>query len=136
MLSCCGAMINVRKLSALDIVLHGSKLIIAEFAVAVILPAAIGGLSLARGHAAFGWAFALYMFSLSLNYLPLLLHAIAITRSGDPKSEVEDELRNIRQSGRRYGMQSLLLLVPLLVFVLALIQAVRSQTSSGTQAHG
>jgi hypothetical protein len=36
------AFMNVRKLAALDIVFHGPRLILVEFAIGVLLPLAIG----------------------------------------------------------------------------------------------
>ncbi|MBV9765386.1 MAG: hypothetical protein JOZ48_11125 [Acidobacteriaceae bacterium] len=114
--------INVRKLAALDIVFHGPKLILIEFAIGTLLALAIGILSLARGHSTLLFLFALYMLSLGINYLPLLLHAISIVRSGDAAAEVSHELSNGRQSARKYQAQSLLLLIPVAVLALALSQ--------------
>jgi hypothetical protein len=62
------------------------------------------------------------MLALGKNYLPLLLHAISIARSGDAAAEVSHELSNGRQSARKYQVQSLLLLIPFAVPVLALSQ--------------
>jgi uncharacterized membrane protein len=113
---------NVRKLAALDIVFHGPKLILVEFAIGVLLPLAIGILFLSRGHSRLVFIFGLYMLALGMNYLPLLLHAISIARSGDAAAEVSHELSKGRQSARKYQVQSLLLLIPFAVPVLALIQ--------------
>ena len=38
--------INIRKLAALDIVFHGSRFILAEFIVAVVVPGFVGALAL------------------------------------------------------------------------------------------
>jgi len=55
--------LNPRKLAAIDLVFLGAKVIIAEFA---------GGVLLCLGLGAF--------VSLGINYIPLLIYAIAITR--------------------------------------------------------
>jgi hypothetical protein len=115
--------INVRKLAALDIVFHGRKLILIEFAIGTLLPLAIGILSVSRGHSRLLFLFGLYMLALGINYLPLLLHAISIVHSGAAAAaEVSHELSNGRQSARKYQVQSLLLLIPFAVPLLALIQ--------------
>ena len=62
------------------------------------------------------------MLALGINYLPLLLHAISIVRSGDAAAEVSHELGNGRQPARKYQVQSLLLLIPFVVPALALSQ--------------
>src|SRR5579884_2525950 len=89
--------INVRKLAALDIVLHGAKLILAEFAVAVAFGAIIGPLNLfiffrnpahplpvALSGFFFTWV--------AINYVPMLLYAISIARGKSAEREVTFEL--------------------------------------------
>lgn len=115
-------MISVRKLAALDIVFHGSKVVLGEFAVGVFLPLAISALSLWHSRSWLGFAFGLYMLALGINYLPLLMHAIFLVQRGDAGAEVSHELSDHPQSARKYGMQSLLLLVPLAIPALALAQ--------------
>ena len=64
-----GKLIDIRKLDALDIVLHGPKFIIAEFVVAT--PAIIAvGLWLIFTNA---FLLGLYLLFTGINYIPLLI---------------------------------------------------------------
>jgi hypothetical protein len=124
------AIINVRKLVALDIVFHGPVFIIGEFALAVVGASALGLFSifffLARG--AYPILVGCYLLGMALNYVPLLLYAIAIVRRKSAREEVAFEVEHKGKYVRRYTLQSLLLLlVPLLVFFLALYQEARSR---------
>ena len=112
-------MINPRKLAAIDIVFLGSKLIIAEFADGVLLCVALGTVVLFRGHSFWQLALGLYFISLGINYVPLLVYAVAITRGQSARAEMGDELSDERWAMAKYRRQSILLLVPLLVPILA-----------------
>ena len=120
-------MINVRKLAALDLALHGSKLILAEFSVGVLLPLCLGVFSLLRSHE--GWKSALgwYLILVSINYVPLTIYAIAIMLSGKPQDEVADVLSSGKKLGAKYAAQSLLLLVPLIVPAFAIVQELEAR---------
>jgi hypothetical protein len=111
--------INPRKLAAIDIVFLGSKLIIAEFAGGVLLCFALGTFVLFRGHSFWQIALGLYFISLGINYVPLLVYAVAITRGQSARAEMGDELSDERWAMAKYRRQSILLLVPLLVPILA-----------------
>jgi hypothetical protein len=114
--------INVRKLAALDIAFLGPKLILAEFSLGIFLSAAIGLLTLKRSHS--GWQILLggYLLTLAVNYVPLLLYAIAIVRHRSAQIEVAHEVADRNRSFRRYRRQSLLLLIPFAVPILAFAQ--------------
>jgi hypothetical protein len=114
--------INPRKLAAIDIVFLGSKFIIAEFAFGVLLCVALGTFVLFRGHSFWQLALGLYLISLGINYVPMLVYAVAITRGQSARAEMGDELNDKRRAMAKYRRQSILLLVPLLVPVLALTQ--------------
>jgi hypothetical protein len=113
---------NPRKLAAIDIVFLGSKLIIAEFAGGVLLCVALGAFVLYRGHSFWQLALGLYLISLGINYAPMLAFAVAITREHSARAELADELKDERGATAKYRRQSVLLLVPLLVPILALVQ--------------
>ena len=115
-------MINVRKLAALDIAFLGPKLILAEFSLGVFLSAAIGLLTLKRSHSGWGILVGAYLLSLAVNYVPLLLYAIAIVRQRSAQEEVAHEVADRNRSLRRYRRQSLLLLIPFAVPILAFAQ--------------
>lgn len=126
------AIINIRKLAALDIAFHGPKLILGEFAFGVILPASLGVLSVRAG---FSGAHVNLWYSLlgccllciALNYLPLLLYAISIARRGSAQEEVAFELAQKERYARKYSVQSLLLVLPLVVPILAIYQERQKQ---------
>jgi len=61
--------------------------------------------------------------SIGANYLPLLINAVALIRSGTARQEVAGELEQARQSQRRYGIQQFLLVVPFAVLAIAVAQA-------------
>ena len=125
-----GGIMNVRKLAALDIVFHGPRLIVLEFGAAVLGLVVLGGFTLIHAlapgqHPSMATvAIGAYFLSLALNYLPLLVYAVAIARIGSAESEVANELKQRGQSARKYGIQQLLLLVPLAVLLLAIAQEI------------
>lgn len=108
-------LINVRKLAALDIVFHGTKLIITEFAAGVCLPLGLGILSILRGRALWQSVFGVYMLFLAFNYLPLLIHAVLVAKKGSARKEVEMELANGSDTALKYTRQSALLLLPFVI---------------------
>jgi len=128
--------INPRKLAAIDIVFLGSKLIIAEFAGGVLLCVALGTFVLFRGHSFWQIALGLYFISLGINYVPLLVYAVAITSGQSARAEMGDELRDERRAMARYRRQSILLLVPLLVPILALARERRGAQAGQTEHSG
>ena len=70
-------LINIRKLAALDIVFHGPKLILAEFALGVFFPGALGLVltyaGFAIGHFRVPWVAlsGCYLLVLALNYVQI-----------------------------------------------------------------
>ena len=111
---------NPRKLAAIDIVFLGSKFIITEFAGGVLLSIALGAFILMRGHSMWQLALGVYFISLGINYIPLLVYAVAITRGQSARTEIVDELNDKRRAMVKYRRQSVLLLIPLLVPIFAL----------------
>jgi len=114
--------INVRRLAALDLAVLGPALILSEFALGVVGPAALGTLTLRRSHSAGGTLFGRYLLLLGVNYIPLLCHAVDLWRHGTAEAEIADEPGDRREVFRRYRRQSLFLLIPILVPVVALVQ--------------
>lgn len=119
--------INIRKLAALDIAFHGSRVILVEFLLTAICLFAFGAfLVVGQVHSrAPSWdvvAFGTYLLLLGLNYVPLSIYGAKIARGQSAASEVEYELAHRERYARKYGLQSLLLFVPLVVPVLAIHQ--------------
>ena len=116
------SVINISNLAALDIAFLGPKLILAEYSVGVFLSAAIGLVTLKRSHSAWQMLWEDTSYHWRSTICPLLLYAVASVRRGSAHAEVANELAHRDQSFRRYRLNSLLLLVPLAVPVLAIRQ--------------
>lgn len=114
--------IEIRKLAAIDIFFLGRRIILAEFAAGVFLPAGLGVFTLFRAHSSWQVALGLYLTSLSINYVPLLVYAIAIGNREDARLQLGDELSDKQRAMAKYRRVSLLLLIPLLVAILAAAQ--------------
>ena len=119
--------LQVRKLAAIDLALHGPRFILIEFGLGVAGCALIGALSLwsairlpARG---ISWQFILgvALLWIALNYVPLLLHTIDLAKRGSARQEAAFELGR-PELVRRYGLLQLWILVPLAVVVFAIAQ--------------
>ncbi len=121
-------MINIRKLAAVDMALNGTRFILWEFALGVVLPLILGLLSIRAGlmqSSPVNWesAMGFWLVGIALNYIPLFLYAILIAKAGTVKQEGEPEI----QHAKRYGVQQVVILIPLLVVILALVQEARSR---------
>jgi hypothetical protein len=110
-------MIQIRKLVAVDTAWLGARFIVAEYALGIVLPLALGSLSL-RGP--FGWPtlMGVWLVGIAANYIPMLLYAVSLARAGTAKAEAQPEMANVK----RYSLQQAMLLVPLLVCIVALVQ--------------
>ena len=125
-------MINPRKLAAIDLVFLGYKFVVTEFAAAVVCCPALGAWVLIRSHAYWQIALGLYLMSLGINYVPMLLYAVAIARHGNARAEMGVELDDKRQAMAKYRLQSLSLLVPLLVPAVSFVQERRGSQPNNT----
>jgi hypothetical protein len=122
--------INVRKLAALDIVFHGPKFILIEFALAVFICASVG-LSILHGanHSPLMIILGSFFLGVSLNYLPLLLYSINIVKHKSAQQEVAYELEHKDRYAGKYTLQSIiLLLMPLAMLLLAVYQNVSKRS--------
>jgi hypothetical protein len=111
--------LNVRRLVALDIALHGSKFIIFEFSFGVIFGFVLG-LYLLKSNHLLGW----YIITLGLNYIPLLIYAINITRIGSAKNESKDDLSN-RKRLISFSIRQFVIFVPFSTILLSIFQELR-----------
>lgn len=123
-------MISIRKLAAVDMAWLGARVILAEYALGIVLPLALGALSLRSGlssEARVGWqvVMGVWLVGIAANYIPLFIYAVLIARAGTVKQEGSPELAR----ARRYGLQQVVILVPLLVVVIALVQEGRRRAS-------
>ncbi len=121
--------ISIRKLAALDLVFHGPRFVLIEFGGAVVLTVALAVLSLRSALSGPGrpviWEIVLgvLLASIGANYLPLLVSAVSLIRSGTAREEVAVELEQAGRSQRQYGTQQFLLVVPFGVLLIAAAQA-------------
>jgi hypothetical protein len=109
------AVVNPRRLAAIDIVYLGWKFVITEFAIAVTLCPALGAFVLLRRQSGFQLGLGLYLIALGINYLPMLLYAVAIAKQRSARVELGEELNDKRRAMAKYRRQSIALLIPLLV---------------------
>jgi len=116
-------MIELRKLAALEMAWLGARVIVTEYALGVMLSLVVGIFSLRVGLAQqdlVNWQTILgsWLVTISANYVPLFLYAVAIARAGTVR---EAGLPEFAQAGR-YGIQQAIILVPLFVVFLAFAQ--------------
>ena len=71
----------------------------------------------------------IHLIALGIN-VPLLLHAVGIVRHGNPGAEIAEEADDRSQLFRKYRRQSLWLLVPLVVAIVAVLQVRRTGVNS------
>jgi hypothetical protein len=108
------------KLAAIDIAFLGYRLILAEYAFAVVFSLALGIFILVRGHS--GWQVLLgaYFVCLGINYAPMLVSTISIGSRENAGAEIREELADSRAAMAKLRRVSLGLLVPLLpIWILA-----------------
>jgi hypothetical protein len=120
MMSQASLLFNPRKLAAIDVAFLGARLIIAEYAIGVVLSVALGILTLTRGRSHWQLALGLYLILIGINYVPMLMYGVAIARRGNARAEPGDELFDKRRAMAKYRRQSLFLLLPLAVLITAL----------------
>jgi hypothetical protein len=128
------AFINIRKLAALDMVFHGRVFILAEFSFGVFFSVGLGAFLTSVGFfVAWGtlWQGLLgcYVLCIALNYVPLFIYAIRLAKHGNAREVVAFELEHKAFYARKYTLQSLLLLLPLVVPILALYQERQPKTT-------
>jgi hypothetical protein len=112
-------MANLRKLAAIDIVFLGRKVVVAEYTCGVLLCAALGIFVLIKDGSLWQLALGMYFISLAINYVPMLTYAVSIATVDAARTMMGDELEDKRKAMAKYRRQSVLLLVPFLVAILA-----------------
>ena len=126
-------MLDARKLVAIDLVFLGAKVIIVEFAIGILFSAALGVFVLLRGHGSLVQVvLGLYLISIGINYVPMLIYAIAITKANSARAELGSELDDKGAAMAKYRRQSLWLLVPLSVPVIVITQTRKPHVNDPT----
>jgi hypothetical protein len=93
---------NTRKLAAIDIFFLGYKVVFAEYVVGVLFSLALGVFVLFRAHSLWGAALGAYLICLAINYVPMLLYAIAIANEKNAHAEIDAELSERRKAMSKY----------------------------------
>lgn len=121
-----GLALNVSRLVELDMAFLGRRVILAEFAVAVVGSAALAAFSLsyaARMHSPL-WSWpvllGLELAAVGVNYVPLLLEAWRRHSDARGIAAVKSSLRGNAQEARSYGLRQAWILVPGAVVLFAL----------------
>ena len=113
-----GRLINVRKLVALGICLHGSKFILAEFGVGTPVIIAVGFWLIFTNIFALG----IYLLLTGINYIPLLVYAIIIARSRTAQKEAAYGIEHDNHYNQKYSVQQLTIFIPLTIVILKILQ--------------
>jgi len=118
--------INIRKLVALDMLLHGTRFILAEFAFGILCPIVIFIVFLRAKSLDVVqplWVILLgyWLVGLAVNYIPLFIYAVIIAGNGSVAEEAQPERANVL----KYSLQQFIIFIPLLVAVVALLQESR-----------
>jgi hypothetical protein len=129
-------MINIRKLAAVDMAGLGTRVIVVEYALGILLPLILGVISIRSGlKGPAGWqavsGFWLAVshrravavrgtngVAIACNYIPLFIYAVLIAKAGTVQEEGQPEFVHLR----RYSLQQVIILIPCGVVVLALNQ--------------
>ena len=122
--------INIRKIVALDILLHGRPFILIEFGLGAPLIFGLGFQQVVVGLAGsyVSLVIGFYLLLSGVNYLPLLVYAIIVSKKNSAQNEAESELQN----KSKYNRQQFLLVIPLLVLLIGVKQELdrRKEVSS------
>lgn len=78
------------------------------------------------GVSTLGSLFGAYLVLVGLNYAPLLLYAIAISRRNIAHSKAGEESSR-RDPTRKYSIQQLIILIPFVVLILSVMQEVETR---------
>jgi hypothetical protein len=109
-------LISVRELVVLDMALHGRRLILVEFGIGAPVMIGAGLLIILKGYCPIG----AYLLMLGVNYVPLLIYAVALTRRTGELA-VLNRFEVVR-SVRKYGIQQTLIIVPFAIPMLTILQ--------------
>ena len=118
-------LIDVRRLAAVDLYgRRGTKrrrrLILAEFGLAAIDVPLLGIAILLAASSTPGVLLGSYLIGVGLNYVPLVLHAISLSRAG----KLDAELANVDTGAelRPYTVKQILIGIPVLLLILGTVQ--------------
>ena len=124
------ALLDVRRLAAIDMYgRRGStrrrRLILAEFVLATIDAPLLGLAMLLAASSALPALLGAYLMGVGLNFVPLALHAISLSRA----SRLDAELAgvDVRAELKRYAAKQLLIGIPMLVLLFGAAQVAQAR---------
>lgn len=113
-------MIDPRKLAAMDIATVGPTFIIGNFAGTALVCLSLGTFILWSANSYQKLTVGFYFFSLGINYIFMLFYALGINNRENARAAIGDELNKERRTIAEYLQQSIYLLLPLVVPIVAL----------------
>lgn len=119
-------MIDPRKLAAIHIATLGPTFAIGNLASTALLCLSLGAFLLSSANTYQQFTFGFYFVSLSINYILMLLYALEIKNREGARAEIGDELNRKGSAMAGYRRQSIYLLLPLVVPIVALQRHFRS----------
>ena len=118
--------IDPRKLAAIHIATLGPTFAVGNFAGTALLCLSLGALILWHADSCQLFTFGFYFLSLCLNYLVMLFFTLEINSREGARSEIGDELNERHGAMAEYRRQSIYLLIPVVVPIVALQRRYRS----------
>jgi hypothetical protein len=103
------------------------RIILVEFIVGALGCPALGASLLTAAAGPELWL-DVWLIGIGINYLPLAIHGLTLSRAGALDRELADV--NVRKELRRYGLAQVWILVPFLVAIVALFQVRRRQPAA------
>ena len=114
-----GRLFSVKRLVALDMGLHGPKFILIEFGLGVPVPMILGLSLVLEGI----WPLGVYVFTLGINYIPVLIHAVNLRKSYAEVVNMNDP--EIGKLNRKYSFQQFIIFIPFSIVALDIMQRSR-----------
>ncbi|MBS1747266.1 MAG: hypothetical protein JST21_13935 [Bacteroidetes bacterium] len=112
--------IRIQNLVAIDRAIHGKKIVLLENLGAVLFCFGLGIYIINQAKYVNAIWMALSFWGIGFNYIPLFIYSVS------KKSNLSSDSKLLsKESKKRYTIQSLFLLVPFLVFIIAVIQRPR-----------
>lgn len=118
--------IDPRKLAAIHVITLGPTFAIGNFASTALLCLFLGALILWRADSCQLFTFGFYFICLSINYVVMLFFALQINDRESARAKISAELNKERVAMAEYRRQSIYLLIPVLVPIVALQRRYRS----------
>ena len=119
--------IDPRKLAAIHIATLGPTFAMGNFAGTALLCLSLGALILWHADSGKLITFGFYFVSLCINFAVMFFYALEFNNRQSARAEIGDELNNKRGAMAEYRRQSIYLLLPMVVPIVALRRRSRSR---------